>query len=181
MSFGTESALERIGDSSLSGCESLIMILLPLSVREIEESVFKECIGLEVCSIHKNAMLVKIEQEAFAGCSCLKSFYVPNNVEGIGENCFRRCPSLSRVIFGSRETLKKIARDLTVDEALEHRGVTEIWDLFRIEVEEEGSDLSFPGCALPRIVKPFAYAHDQIALKTARSARILTILLISYC
>jgi hypothetical protein len=36
-------------------------------------------------------------------------------------------------------------RDLTLDVALEYLGVTKIWDLFRIEVEDHDSDLSFPG------------------------------------
>jgi hypothetical protein len=33
----------------------------------------------------------------------------------------------------------------TLDEALEHLGVTEISSLFRIEVEEDGSILAFSG------------------------------------
>jgi hypothetical protein len=36
-------------------------------------------------------------------------------------------------------------RDITLDEALEHFGVIDICGLFRIEVEEAVSDLSFPG------------------------------------
>jgi hypothetical protein len=42
--------------------------------------------------------------------------------------------------------LKKIVRDRQLDESLEHLGVTKIWGLFRIEGEENGSDLSFPRC-----------------------------------
>jgi hypothetical protein len=33
---------------------------MPATVTEIDEFAFKECIGLEECSIHKDAMLVKI-------------------------------------------------------------------------------------------------------------------------
>jgi hypothetical protein len=36
-------------------------------------------------------------------------------------------------------------RDRTLDEALGHFGFTEISNMFRIEVGEDGSDLSFPG------------------------------------
>jgi hypothetical protein len=106
---------------------------------------FKECIGLESCSVHKDAHLTKIGQEAFAGCSCLRSFSVPKKVEGVGAKCFAECPSLSRLKFGSGATLKRILRDRTLDEALEDLGFIEISGLFRIEVEEDGSDLSFPG------------------------------------
>jgi hypothetical protein len=143
--FESESKLRRIGRSALSGCDSLRRILLPASVSEIEEFAFKECIGLEDCSIQKNAILMNIGKEAFAGCSSLRSFYVPKNVERIGESCFNKCPSLYRLKFASGETLKIIVRDRTLDEALEHIGVTYIWSLFQIEVEEDGSDLSFPG------------------------------------
>jgi hypothetical protein len=90
-------------------------------------------------------MLVKIGEEAFAGCSCLRSFYVPKSVEKIGENCFRECPSLSRLKFGSGDTLRRIVRDRTLAEAMEHLGFTETSSLFRIEVEEAGSDLALPG------------------------------------
>jgi hypothetical protein len=38
-----------------------------------------------------------------------------------------------------------IVRDTTLDEALEHLGFTDISNLIRIEVENDGSDLSFPG------------------------------------
>jgi hypothetical protein len=114
-------------------------------VTEIEGSAFKDCIGLEECSIHKDAVLTAIGQEAFSGCSCLRSFYVPKNVGEIGENCFWNCPSLLRLNFGCGQTLKSLVRDLTLDESLEHLGVTEISGLFRIEMEEDVPDLSFPG------------------------------------
>jgi hypothetical protein len=139
------SKLRRIGRYALTGCESLRRILLPSSLSEIEESAFSNCIGLEECSVAQNAMLVRIGQEAFAGCSCLRSFYVPKNVESIGENSFKRCPSLSRLKFGSGEPLKRFVRDMTLDEALKHLGFREISNLFRIEVEDNVSDLSFRG------------------------------------
>jgi hypothetical protein len=139
------SKLRRIGWSALSGCDSLRSIVVPPSVSEIDEFAFKECIGLEECSIHKGAVLATIGQEAFAGCSCLRSFYVPKNAERIGENCFKKCPSLFRLRFGSGDTLKKIVRDLALDEALEHLGIPGISPIFRIEVEQDGNDLVFPG------------------------------------
>jgi hypothetical protein len=109
------------------------------------ESAFKTCIGLEECSIHRDAILTKIGQEAFAGCCCLRSFYVPKNVEIIGENCFKECPSLSRLKFGSGDALKRIVRNRTLDEALESLGFTEISSQFQIGVEDDCSNLSFPG------------------------------------
>jgi hypothetical protein len=134
-----------IGWSALSGCDSLRSIVVPPSVSEIDEFTFKECIGLEECSIHKDAALTSIGREAFSGCCCHRSFYIPKKVSRIGENCFKKCPSLFRLKFASGETLTSIVGDLTLDKALDHLGVTEIWGLFRIEVEDAVSDLSFPG------------------------------------
>jgi hypothetical protein len=145
VSFGSGSKLRRIGRSALSGCESLRSIVLPVQVSEIDESAFKDCIGLEDCSLCENVICVKIGQEAFLGCISLRSFDIPNNVEGIGANCFTKCPSLSRLTFGSGDTLKRIVRDMTLDDALEHLGIMEISGLFRIEIEADVCDLSFPG------------------------------------
>jgi hypothetical protein len=114
-------------------------------VTEIEEFAFKECLGLEECSIAKDAILVRIGDEAFSGCICLRSFYVPKHVEGMGANCFTECRSLSGLQFGSGDTLKSLVSDLTLDEALKHLGFSEITRQFRIEVDDDVSDLSFPG------------------------------------
>jgi hypothetical protein len=145
LKFESGSKLRRICRSALSDCESLRNIVVPASVTEIEEFAFKGCFGLEECSIHKDAVLTAIGQEAFAGCSCLRSFYVPKNVEGIGKNCFWNCPSLLRLKFGSGDTLRSIVGDRTLDEAFGHLGFSEIRSLVRIEVEDDDSDLPFPG------------------------------------
>jgi hypothetical protein len=119
--------------------------MLPPSGSEIEEFAFKECIGLEECPVTWEAILTKIEQEAFAGWISLRLSYVPKSVQRIGENCFRECPSLSRLRFGSEDTLKRIMGDTTLDEALKYLGFTEISSLIGMEVEEDVFDLSFPG------------------------------------
>jgi hypothetical protein len=63
----------------------------------------------------------------------------------MGENCFKECHSLALLRFGSGDILKKIVRDMTLDEALKHLGVAEIWGRFQIAIEESDSDLEFPG------------------------------------
>jgi hypothetical protein len=144
LKFESGSKLRRICRSALSSCDSLRSIVVPCSVIEIGDFAFNDCTRLEECSIHKDGIHVRIGREAFTGCSCLRSFYVPKTVEVIGENGFKKCPSLFRLKFGSGDTLKRIVRDMTLDEALEHLGFTEIWGQFRIEVDDNGSDLSFP-------------------------------------
>jgi hypothetical protein len=145
LTFESGSKLRKIGPSSLYRCDSLRCIVVPASVAEIGESAFKECIALENCSIHEESMLTRIGQEAFAGCCSLRSFSVPKNIEEIGENCFKQCPSLFRLWIESGETLKRIVRAGTLDEALGYLGFVQISSRFRIEVEEDVCDLSFPG------------------------------------
>jgi hypothetical protein len=156
--FESESELRRICRSAFSGCDSLRSIVVPASVTEIDESAFKDCIGLEDCSIHEDALLTKIGKEAFAGCYSLRSLYVPKNVREIGENCFRKCPSLFGLGFGSGETLKRMVRDATLDEALEHLGVIEISSLFQIEVDPHGPHVGLSGWI------PVADASSQVTL-----------------
>jgi hypothetical protein len=90
-------------------------------------------------------MLVTIGQDAFAGWTSLRSFTVPKSIETIGKNCFKQCPSLFRLKFRSGRTLKRIVGETRLDDALDHLRLTEISSLFRIEVEEDGGDLAFPG------------------------------------
>jgi hypothetical protein len=145
LTFERGSKLRKIGQSALSGCNSLRDIVVPASVIEIEKFAFSHYTGLEDCSIHRDAVLVRIGEKAFSRCCSLRSCDVPKNVEGIGEKCFKGCISLSRLKFGSGQTLTRIVRDGTLDEALDHLGVTEISRLFRIEIREDGAGLAFPG------------------------------------
>jgi hypothetical protein len=145
LTFETGSKLRKLCRSALAGCESLRSIVVPASVIEIEAFAFQGCIGLEHCLINQNSILVEIGEEAFAACHCLRSFYVPKNVARIGANCFKECHSLFGLKFGSGDTLRRIVRDLTLDETLDDLGIIEISSLFRMEVDNDVSDLSFPG------------------------------------
>jgi hypothetical protein len=67
---------------------SLILkkIVLPPTIREIENNAFAWCKSLE--SINLPEGLVSIGKKAFYGCTKLKSLYVPNSVRSIGMLCF---------------------------------------------------------------------------------------------
>jgi hypothetical protein len=114
-------------------------------VTEIEGFAFKWCTGLEHCLINQNSNLIEIGEEAFAGCYCLRSFYFPKNVARIGANCFKECHSLFGLKFGSGDTVRRLVRDLTLDEAFDDLGIIEISSPFGIEVDDDFLDLSFPG------------------------------------
>jgi hypothetical protein len=143
--FETGSHLVRICRSALCKCTSVTGIEIPASVEVIEEAAFKGCRGLESCVIAGNSSLVRIEKEAFSKCCSLRSFYIPIGVEAIGEKCFNKCYSLHRLRFVSNESVKKFVGDLRLDEALENIGFAEISSVFRMEFDEGGVPLDFPG------------------------------------
>jgi hypothetical protein len=143
--FENGSKLRQIGSSAFSNCEFLTSIMVPGSVEIIGESAFRKCDGLEQCLMDRDAALVRIEEKAFTDCRSLRSFDVPKSVARIGRKCFKRCRCLHQLTFGCTATLKRIIGDVILDEALDQIGFADISGLFRIEVNDEGVDLEFPG------------------------------------
>jgi hypothetical protein len=143
--FETGSQLRRICRSALSDCAFLTSIAIPATVNVIEESAFRSCCGLEECLMEQSALLAEIGKLAFAGCHALRSFQIPRSVEEIGEECFDECRPLHRLTFGSSASLMKILGGRPLDEGLDSIGFKEISSLLRIEVEDGGVDLEFPG------------------------------------
>jgi hypothetical protein len=143
--FAMGSELERIGAAALSGCQSLSIIEIPASLAIIEEGSFEGCTELESCLIARDSSLVTISARAFAKCTSLRSFAIPQQVGEIGSNCFSECIYLCRLKFGSSESLKRILGDRSPVAALDEFGVIVNSSLFRIEIEDEGVELKFPG------------------------------------
>jgi hypothetical protein len=145
IAFETGSELERIGASALRDCVSLPSIVISSSVTIIEESAFDGCAELESCLIAKDSSLVTIGATAFAKCALLRSFTIPPRVGEINRDCFIGCIYLHRLKFRSSESLKRVLGDRSLDDGLEGIGVTINSGLFRIEVEDGGMELEFPG------------------------------------
>jgi hypothetical protein len=143
--FKIGSELERVGRAALHDCVSLVSIEIPVSVRVIEEGSFEGCTDLESCLIARDSPLVTIGGRAFAKCTSLRSFDIPQQVGEIGSNCFSECIYLCRLKFGSCESLKRIIGDRSPVAALDEFGVIVNSSLFRIEIEDEGVELKFPG------------------------------------
>jgi hypothetical protein len=61
-------------------------IILPPTIKEIEDNAFTMCKSLE--SINLPEGLVSIGKKAFYGCTGLKTLYIPNSVISIGMLCF---------------------------------------------------------------------------------------------
>jgi hypothetical protein len=116
----------------------------------IEESAFEKCDGLDDCRLDGNGLLFRIGKEAFAECCSLPSFDIPRNLEEVGRNCFINCVRLSWLRFFNGGSLKKIVGDVTVDDALDNIGFTELSTAFKIERFDVASemDFGFPGWSL---------------------------------
>jgi hypothetical protein len=108
----------------------------------------------------ENAILERIGKNAFAECRLLRSFDLPGGVESIGQNCFRGCSFLHRLRFQSSKSVKKIAGDLPLEEALETLGFSLMSSVFSITVDD-GAELEFPGwVSVSDSESPFALVQD---------------------
>jgi hypothetical protein len=143
--FEVGSELVRIDRAALRDCQFLAIIEIPASVIVIEESSFEGCTELESCLIAEDSSLVRIGNRAFAKCTSLRSFSIPRQVVAIGNNCFDECDYLYQLEFRSSESLNRIIGDLPLDTALNNIGVSVRSSLFRIEIEDGGKELKFPG------------------------------------
>ena len=89
--------IEKIGDWSLSGCNSLKSIALPDKVTELPEGMFRDNEALE--SVKLPAALKEIRKYTFCGCKNLKDVTFGDSLEKIGENAFYGCEGLETAAF----------------------------------------------------------------------------------
>ena len=89
--------VEKIGDWSLSGCNSLKSIALPDKVTELPEGMFRDNEALE--SVKLPAALKEIRKYTFCGCKNLKDVTFGDSLEKIGENAFYGCQGLETAAF----------------------------------------------------------------------------------
>lgn len=113
-------SLISINKSAFYNCESLKWILLPNSLKTIEDSAFSQCHNLtnitlpqDLISIGKNAFydckslkkilfpnsLKTIESFAFTNCSNLTYVSLPQNLISIGNAAFESCKSLTELVL----------------------------------------------------------------------------------
>jgi len=105
-----ESSLSEcyIDSFAFAECNLLKQIIIPHSIRSIQNGTFKNCTSLLQFEIPNS--VVSIGEEAFAGCKSLQEIKIPNTVIRIERYAFSNCNSLEKIIIpkGSRERFKKI-------------------------------------------------------------------------
>jgi len=84
-----------LSGSTFYYCYSITGIILPNTVKTIEEGAFYDCKNIRSVSLSSN--LETIGKDAFLSCTALTSITIPNSVKTIEESAFRGCEGLTSV------------------------------------------------------------------------------------
>lgn len=89
---GCRSASRQEPDGDDTGKKAVSVFVLPDTLREIRESAFRGCTGLEAVEIP--AGIDRIAPSLFEGCSHLQKVSVEGRITRVGSYAFYRCPAL---------------------------------------------------------------------------------------
>ena len=84
-----------INQNAFKGCTSLKQITIPNSVTSIGASAFENCSSLTVITIPNG--VTEICPKTFCGCKSLTIVNIPDTVTKIGESAFEDCASISKI------------------------------------------------------------------------------------
>jgi hypothetical protein len=80
--------LEAIGDGCFKEEVFLTSILIPSTIRSIDDSAFEKCTTMSSFDFTQNSQLRHIGNNAFSECSSLAHIIIPGYVDSIGDNAF---------------------------------------------------------------------------------------------
>ena len=92
---GIKYRIIRIGDMAFRNCTELTSVVIPDSVKAIDNTTFEYCSKLTSIIIPNS--VTSIGWNTFNGCSELTNITIPNSVTSIGENAFSDCVKLSSI------------------------------------------------------------------------------------
>lgn len=87
--------VNRIGDRAFIGCDQVVSINLPESIKSIGNSSFGSCKKLS--HIHLPNSISKIDIFAFAMCEHLESIILPSQIDSISDALFAGCLKLKHI------------------------------------------------------------------------------------
>lgn len=96
-------AQQNLGSGAFHGCTGLETVILPGTLKTIEDCVFEDCSSLSFLLLEEG--LESIWQSAFHNCTSLEEICIPSTVTYIGGNdsgdygAFMGCKNLKRVFF----------------------------------------------------------------------------------
>ena len=96
----------EIGEEVFKGCKSLRKVTLSKKLVSIQAKAFSGCESLIRPTIPDTVTI--IGDEAFRDCKSIGSIYLPKSISLIGKNAFLRCKSLKKITFPMYESGKRI-------------------------------------------------------------------------
>ncbi len=93
----------EIGERAFYGCSDLRTLVLPSSLRRIEDSTFASCYVAETIDIPSG--VIYIGDRAFEGCSNVRRLVIPQGVRSLGTRVFAECYNLESLDLGSVTTI----------------------------------------------------------------------------
>lgn len=85
----------EIGGGAFEGCDNIIGVSLPATLREIDERAFAYCLSLTSMTVP--AGVAEIEPSTFEGCSALITVVLPNTINEIDALSFSGCTALQSI------------------------------------------------------------------------------------
>ena len=101
---GIDYLVTAIGANAFQKSDSLVCIVIPNGIKEIERESFEDCEFLEKVDLPSS--LTTIDDYAFSNCSNLDTLIIPEGVVSIGVSSFSSCYGLRTVVLPS--TIKMI-------------------------------------------------------------------------
>ena len=93
----SECNITRLPKSAFERCNNLTYIVLPHSLKYIDEAAFRGCQHL--CFVDFNENLLSIDRDAFNRCTSLISLSLPPSLVQIYKNAFTSCATLFHVVL----------------------------------------------------------------------------------
>lgn len=90
-------AVDYIGSEAFAGQSDLRELILPPTVKEIRDSAFADCAGLETIRFCEGLEI--LGNGAFSGCTGLRALQLPASLLRIGNYAFGECAALSEITF----------------------------------------------------------------------------------
>ncbi len=123
----------------------LTSIIVPNSITEITDGMFRNCQGLK--SVVLPNTLTRIGDDAFEGCKALESIRIPSNVTEIGKDAFAGCTTLKEI------TIPPAVKTLGAGAFYGCTGLTEV--VIPDTVESIGNGILYNCSALQSLTLPY--------------------------
>ena len=106
--FSQCTQLEEIGERAFYKCKSLERVVLPVSLKTLNEDAFLECDNLKEIDFSQCKQLEEIEEETFRELKKLERVVLPASLKFIMEAGFYQCENLKEVDFTQCTQLEEI-------------------------------------------------------------------------